>query len=197
MKNQLKKIRLSKKLSQEELGELVGAEKSQISKLESGKTKLHSGWIEKLSIVLNVSPADILGEDMDLSFLVYQAPLISFVQAGDFTGVFDPYEKGDYAELVNTAHDKRTVIALKVSGDSMDRFAPDGATIIVDYADKELVDGRLYVIRLNGDNETTFKKYRAAPPRLEPYSTGEYETIFPKGDMEVVGRVVEATIKAP
>ena len=194
MENRLAEFRKMAGLTQIQLADMVGTSKLQISRLERGERQLTPKWMSRLAPYLNCQPEELISSQTGI---LRQAPLISWVQAGAFTECFDPYVKGDYAELVNTSHRKPTVIALKVVGNSMDRFAPDGSIIIVDYGDKDLRDSRLYVVRLNGDDETTFKRYRADPPRLEPYSYGDYETIFPDGDMEVVGRVVEMHLKAP
>ncbi|WP_371346248.1 helix-turn-helix transcriptional regulator [Ancylobacter sp. IITR112] len=81
-------------------------------------------------------------------------------------------------------------IALKVQGDSMNRIAVDGSTIIVRLNDKELLDRAFYVFM--GTDGTTFKRYRAkeGPQRLEAYSTSDHPTIYPSERIEVVGRVI-------
>jgi SOS-response transcriptional repressor LexA len=78
----------------------------------------------------------------------------------------------------------------RVRGVSMNRIAPDGAMIIVNRADREPIRGRRYIFNHRG--QTTFKRYGGADPtRLEPESTEEIETIFPKSDEDwsVIGRV--------
>ena len=78
----------------------------------------------------------------------------------------------------------------RVRGVSMNRIAPDGALIIVNRADREPIRGRRYIFSHRG--QTTFKRYGGADPtRLEPESTEEVDTIFPKSDEDwnVIGRV--------
>lgn len=63
MKNKLREIRKNRGLSQENIGDELGVEKSQISKLERGQTKLHSEWIRKLTPILNCTASELLGEE--------------------------------------------------------------------------------------------------------------------------------------
>src|SRR3546814_10331275 len=50
------------------------------------------------------------------------------------------------------------VFALFIDGDSIDKIAPDGATIIVDPSDKLLVDRALYLM-MNGTGGATVKLF--------------------------------------
>lgn len=79
----------------------------------------------------------------------------------------------------------------RARGDSMNRIAPDGALIIVNRAERDLVRGRRYIFAHRG--KTTFKRFGGTDPyRLEPESLNpENEIMFPKdpGAWEVIGRV--------
>lgn len=80
---------------------------------------------------------------------------------------------------------------MPVKGTSMNRVAPPGSVIIVDYNDKALIDRKRYLIR-RGD-EITFKLYRnsGGPERFEPETTDAgHETIFADAETEIIGRVV-------
>lgn len=82
-------------------------------------------------------------------------------------------------------------IALTVDGDSMDRVALDGAIIIVNRAEDQLVDGRFYVFRTE-DGDTTFKMFKTGPMRLQPFSTNLAHMSVPvmdDGSLYVFGRV--------
>lgn len=80
--------------------------------------------------------------------------------------------------------------ALRVTGDSMDELVEDGGTVIVDPQDKDLFPGRYYVV-MNGDGETTFKRFMADPARLVPCSTNPVHKEIPIGSrFEIVGRVI-------
>jgi phage repressor protein C with HTH and peptisase S24 domain len=56
--------------------------------------------------------------------------------------------------------------ALTVEGDSMDRMAPEGATIVVNQADRTLVAGKPYVLSDRG--AVTFKLWKPGPRRASP-----------------------------
>lgn len=85
--------------------------------------------------------------------------------------------------------------ALTVTGNSMDKVAHDGATIIIDPEDRDLFDRWFYVIR-NGDGEVTFKQYRENPARLVPCSNDPAHQVIPVAsrEYEVIGRVILITM---
>lgn len=121
---------------------------------------------------------------------IVPAPVISWVQAGQYSEIYDPYPPGAHEREVFLTYGRTTLIALEVHGGSMKLVAPEGSTIVVDYADKTLVSGKYYVIKHNG--EATFKRYRSSPDRFEPCTTEDgHETIYPDGPVEIVGRVVK------
>jgi phage repressor protein C with HTH and peptisase S24 domain len=120
---------------------------------------------------------------------IIKVPLISWVQASRYVEAYDPYERGDSEGEVEVPYGKDTLVALRVKGSSMNRVAPEGSIIIVDYSDKTLTSGKYYVVKQ--DAKATFKRYRANPDRFEPDSTETHDTIFPEGPVEVVGRVVK------
>lgn len=116
-------------------------------------------------------------------------PLISWIEAEELSEVADPYEPGSAEEYIAMQYKRGSLIALTVRGQSMNREAPEGSTIIVDFEDRELMSGKLYVFKTE-DGDASFKRYRDNPDRFEPVSTEEHETIFPTGNWFVVGRVV-------
>lgn len=62
-KNALYRIREQRGLTQKDIAEAVGTTANQISRLESGVRKLSPEWIDRLSLVLNCSKAELLGEE--------------------------------------------------------------------------------------------------------------------------------------
>ena len=120
---------------------------------------------------------------------VHEVPLVSWVEAGALTETVDPYAVGDAAEYIPVTHQRNTLIALRVNGQSMNRIAPDGSIVIVDYADKSLISGQDYVVKIDGG--ATFKRFRSDPARLEPDSTEAHETVFIHEETDVVGRVIQ------
>lgn len=81
-------------------------------------------------------------------------------------------------------------IALTVEGDSMDRVSPPGSIIFVNRADTHLSEGGLYVVALDSDDGTTYKRYRQHPDLFAPYSTNlDHTPILLDVPYRVVGRV--------
>ena len=120
---------------------------------------------------------------------VLRAPLISWVQAGAFQEAVDPYELGGFEEEVAIEYSRESVLALRVKGSSLNRVAPEGSIIIVDYSMQDLVPEKFFVIKVNG--EATVKRYVANPDRFEPFSTEpDHPIVLPTEDLVVVGRVV-------
>ena len=121
---------------------------------------------------------------------ILDVPLISWVQAGQVGEAFDPYSPGAGEEYLPVPYHRESLIALRVQGQSMNKEAPEGSIIIVDFEDKVLKSGALYVFKTK-DGDVSFKRYRAGPDRFEPASTEEHETIFPAPGWSVIGRVIQ------
>jgi transcriptional regulator with XRE-family HTH domain len=54
----LKELRLSKKLSQEELADLLGVDRQYVSKYEKGKVNMTCDYIDRILRALNTKPKD-------------------------------------------------------------------------------------------------------------------------------------------
>lgn len=122
-------------------------------------------------------------------------PLVSWVAASRFAeGPQVTADDGDMPRVSVADLPTGNYIALTVKGDSMDRIAPDGSTIIVRTDENRLVPRDCYVFA--GDDGATFKRYMRGPDRLEPYSTNPaHETLpAPEGGLSIVGRVVRVII---
>lgn len=75
------------------------------------------------------------------------APLISWVQAGELAEVVDPYAVGDAESEIAIEYNRDSVLALRVRGSSLNRVAPDGAIVIIDYCAQDLVPEKFYVVK--------------------------------------------------
>lgn len=184
--NRLREIRKQRGMTQQQLADLIGTSNQQIGHLETGDRRLSAPWIEKLVDALGISAGELFEAAGG------EVALVSWVKAGSFADTVDPYIPQDTPRvpIAGLRHDQH--IALIVEGDSMNRIAPEGALIVVDLQDRELIAGKDYVFRMN--DKATLKRWRTDPSRLEPYSTAEHETIFPQSEVEVVGRVVKVIL---
>ncbi len=115
-------------------------------------------------------------------------PLLGWVSAGDLAR--EDIADEALGSLLIANLEPGDWIALRVTGDSMDRISPPESIIVVNRRDRRLVANGCYVISdENGD--ATYKRYRPGPPmRFEPVSTNDrHEPIFPDQEPLIVGRV--------
>lgn len=121
---------------------------------------------------------------------VTMVPLVSWVRAGALEDSTPTSEVGEDRYIPVTDLGRGDFFALRVIGDSMDRFSPEGSTIVVDRADKTLLRDKPYVFadKLEG---ATYKLWRPGPPpMLAPHSTNpNNQPIFPRRKIHVIGRV--------
>lgn len=121
---------------------------------------------------------------------IARIPLLSWVSAGRLASVENQIPVEDVPLLAFADLGRGDFFALRVEGDSMDRISPDSSVIVVNRANRQLVNGKAYVFAIRG--ETTFKLWHAEPEYLAPHSTNPAnQPIFfkRKKDLEVVGRV--------
>lgn len=119
-------------------------------------------------------------------------PLISWVQAGNWTECHDPYPPGVADEWINpSTRVSACAFALSVRGDSMEPRFVEGDTIIVD-PELEARTGDFVIVRLDDAQEATFKQLVIDGPQrfLKPLNA-RYPVIPINGNATVVGVVVE------
>lgn len=163
---------------------------------ENGTRPIHVHVAKKYSKLLDIDAAWLLtGQGKPKAGIALLpngkplrlAPVISWVQAGTF-GAADMDLSSE--NTVPIATNAKRIAAVEVLGTSMNRVAPPGAYIVLDYDDVSPQDGLLYVARI-GD-ELTFKRFRDTngPIRLEPDSTEPHDTIYPSEEWAIVARVI-------
>lgn len=121
-----------------------------------------------------------------------RVPLISWVQAGDWTEVVDNYHPGDAEEwLAPTKKMGKNAFALHVSGDSMEPRFRDGDTIFVD-PDIPPTSGKFVVAKIN-HSEATFKQLILDADRtfLKPLNERYPVMDVTDRDLRIVGVVTE------
>jgi len=129
------------------------------------------------------------GEGDSQSLRPQQVPIVSLVAASRFADVPAVVSTDDAPVLGVSGLPSGQYIGLRVSGDSMDRIAPDGSTVVINISDRELRPRSFYVFRQS--DSATFKRYMECPARLEPFSTNPtHEAIAIDNDIDVIGRAV-------
>ena len=184
-----------RKRTQEHLAVAIHRDRTVISKIINGKQPLQIDEVRAFAEILEVPVIEILyrAELWDAPPSVVLAPVINSVEAGEFVDT-TPDEPPSAEHSIVVEHPAKTVFALRIEGDSMDRVAPENSLIVVDYSMKKAEDGELFVFRRHG--EATFKRFRKdkSGAWLEPDSTNPRHTpLFPgNGELiEVIGRVIE------
>ena len=158
----LKQSREQAQISQRELAKRSGLSQQLISKLENGLVE-STTEVFRLAEVLRVDARWLATgkgwENVaDGPAITAYVPLISWVAAGSWRDVADPYPKGEGEALVPvTCRTGPNAYALRVQGDSMEPVFPNGSIIIVDPA-AEPRQGSYVVVRLDEAEQATFKQ---------------------------------------
>lgn len=162
----LRQAREKARLSQRDLAKRSGLSQQLISKLENGLVE-STTEVFGLAEALGVSPRwlatgqgtmaadDNVAEGPAITSYV---PLISWVAAGSWREIADPYPPGMGEALVPvTCRVGGDAYALRVQGDSMEPVFPNGSVIIVDPS-AEPRQGSYVVVRLDEAEQATFKQ---------------------------------------
>lgn len=157
----VKAARAKTGMSQEALSVHLGVTKGNISAWENGR---HKPKLEQVLVIAQLSgmepPAEMRGFNVASATVgARRIPLISYVQAGGWTGVVDNFQPGDADEFLLTDLDlSGNAFALEIKGDSMlPEFKPGDRVVIDPAVCPQPGD---YVVAKNGEEEATFKKYR-------------------------------------
>jgi phage repressor protein C with HTH and peptisase S24 domain len=166
--------------TQGDVAEHLRIERSAISKLLNGKRQLKAREAQLLAQMLRL---DGIGYPS-----VMQIPVIGMVSAGSWELAV---EEPQYLMPAPATDLPPSAFGVVITGDSMDKIMPPGSIAIVDPDDKDLVARGVYVV-MNGDDESTVKRFMTDPARLEPDSFNDaHKAIYPGRDaFFVIGRVI-------
>lgn len=196
------------KLTQKDLATaLKGVSHVAISQWESNTTKPNAENILDLSTVLQCDISWLLrgnGESnvVPASIGMTKVPLISYVQAGQWTGIDDFRETcGDYEYILTVLDVSDDAFALEIKGDSMTPDFLEGDVVIID--PNEPPHAGEFVAAINGSYEATFKKYRPLG-EIDNFGREHFELIalnpdYPKlstlkQEIRIIGTMVEHRI---
>lgn len=179
-----------------ELARRIGDKKQNVSRHMRGERQLTGKWANKYAPHLGVHPQDLMIFDAPKSSKpragrtrITEVPLLSWVAAGRLISQ-ETVTPSNVRKVLTVADlPSGDWIALEVQGDSMNLIAPEGSIILINRRDERLIDGRYYVFATEY-GESTFKRYKAKPVRLQPYSTNpDHETYYPSEELRLIGRV--------
>lgn len=175
-------------LTQEELGNYVGVQKSAIAKYENGRIEnLKRTTIEKLSELFGILPSELLGISATNNVMSNTTNVIGVVPAGTpLEAIEDIIGEIEYPSRFAN----KEVFALQIKGDSMNKVLPDGCIGLFEKT-STLDNGEIGAIMVNGDDATVKKFYRLTDSYvLEPVSFNpDYQPIVIKDGTDPVSIV--------
>lgn len=170
-----------KPCSPSELAAACGVKPPSVSDWLNGKTKtLKSGSAYRASQFLGVNqlwltdgkgPKRPSSENTAPGPDVRQfAPLISWVNAGEWSPAIDIFEPGYAEDWLPCPKNGKHTYALRVKGDSMTapygKSYPDGCIIFVDPDKRSPANGERIIAKLKGSDEVTFKTFQQDAGRV-------------------------------
>lgn len=196
------------KLTQKDLANaLKNVSHVAVSQWESNTTKPNAENILDLSTVLQCEISWLLrgqGESnvLPASIGMTKVPLISYIQAGVWTGIEDFRETcGDYEYILTDLDVSENAFALEIRGDSMTPDFIEGDVVIIDPSEQPHAGE--FVAAINGSYEATFKKYRPLG-EVDQFRREHFELIalnpdYPKlstrkQEIRIIGTMVEHRI---
>lgn len=164
----IRSLRKAKNISQTELAQTLGWVESRLSHYELDKRVPKLKQIKEIAVAIGCSFEDIVSDvrvdNGNLTERNHQAvPLISWVRAGNWASVEDPYAPGEADEWIahRSSRPGKHAFALRIEGDSMTSPSglsfPDGCIIIVD-PERAPVAGDYVVAKDVSTQKATFKR---------------------------------------
>ncbi|MDD4075468.1 MAG: S24 family peptidase [Eubacteriales bacterium] len=205
--NRVRELRRARKMTQDELGALLGVQKAAVCKYETGRVALPPEMLLKLCDIFDVSADHMLCRDAN--------PIPK--PRGDLSALFMPVREAVGVPLVGRVHAGLPMLAeeniteyipvpavdvrmgdyfyMEVEGDCMiGEFIPEGALVLVKVQPR-VENGQIAVVR-TGD-EVLVRKLKWMPPHLMliPANVRYEPLIVSEGDVQIIGRVVEVRIR--
>lgn len=164
------RIKLSRsrlKMTQQQLGDKIGANKASISQWENGVYTPDAKNLSELAKALSVSVFWLMdgkgepsGQNMEIASPdTHRIPVISYVQAGVWTAPNEIREcDGNMAYITTDLELGERAFAIELKGHSMEPEFVEGDVVLID-PDEHPRPGD-FVVAKNGEEAATFKKYR-------------------------------------
>jgi len=212
----IKRIRESRGMSQDELARLVGFKsRSSINKIELGVNDITQSKLVAIANALHTTPAALMGNDAQVeppqlppslpitklsSEYCYRIPLLGRVAAGEPIYADDRIEGYEFIEE-RYKDDGFDYFALRIVGRSMEPTIMDGDTVIV-RQQSTVENGQIAIVLIDGEDATA-KEVKEGPEgiTLIGHNTSVYTPhhYTPREVMElpvrIIGKVVEVRRK--
>lgn len=153
--NKLKVARVIKNLKQEEVASFLGITRQAVSKWEAGESRPAKPMRRKIEHLLDLE--DLYLEDsyneIEISYTSNVLPILGYATAGLLEEQFEQHL--GYVTVPEKYSNQQKYLAVKVNGDSMNRYLPDGAVAVFE-KHPAIVNNKIVLVAVN--NETTIKK---------------------------------------
>ena len=196
----LKELRKRHKITQENLANIIGVERSSIGKYESSTTIPSNETLIKIANYFNVSTDYLLGnkEEPKNKKIGIKIPVFGEVAAGVPISALNDIL--DYEEITPELAATGEYFGLKIKGDSMEPRMTTGDTVIV-RSQPEVENGEIAIVMVDGETATC-KKIKKTPDGLVLISLNPaYEPMFytkrevRELPVRIIGKVVELRAK--
>jgi transcriptional regulator with XRE-family HTH domain len=193
----VRRHRMRRGMTMEALAKAVKTGRSTIAKLEAGERKLHADWLRRISEALGVTVDELTRLDdrpipehpgaSQPAHLV-EVPVVDIARLE--TETMEELIAGSTESIV-IRWPSDSLIAVRLKDAAMDRIAPPGALVIVDYGRKSLIDNRVILARAGDRIVLRRLRMMEGPFRLEPASNDlSFSTIYPTA-FEMLGEAIE------
>lgn len=153
----IKKYRKAHRMTQKQLGDLLGVHFTTVSSWEKGHNKPLMDKASKMAQLWNINVSDIIGDSPIQKKVVKPA----FKELKGIVAAGTPLEMFEVPEMVSVPFeiDQRYPDAylLELKGDSMNKLFMDGSYVLIDPCDN-LENGEIGVVRVN-HTEATLKRF--------------------------------------
>lgn len=160
----LKYIRQEKNMSQQDIADLIGTDRSTISRWENGEIDTPLEMAMKIAEVLNIPYYDFFGKDLrfdnaeqiDLNHNTIKIPVLGVIKAG--IAIEAQQDILEYVEIPKEwAKGGKSFYGLKISGDSMyPKYNENDIVIFEQMEDYERANNKDCAVMVNGF-DATFK----------------------------------------
>ncbi len=166
----IKELRLSRDISQEELGKIVGVKRAAVQKWECGTVQnLKRTTIQKLAEYFDVNPATFVLDDTDepnyealglKPIKLKKIPMLGEIACGE-----PIYANQEYETYIEASSDIQADFCLTAKGDSMINARIFDGDIVFIRKQSDVDNGEIAAVCIN--DEVTLKRVYKYPNRLE------------------------------
>ncbi|SGZ09188.1 Putative phage repressor [Moritella viscosa] len=193
--SKIRRLRLSKELTQKKLAKIIKVAPVTISKWESDISKPKGESVIRLSDYFDVDVDAFISDSSYIKEIdkILHIPFYSEVVASAGNGTYCDCEDVEYINVNSSfVTNPDSTVAIRVRGNSMQPVFYDGAIIFIDTTIKVVVDGSVYVVLHDDMIRVKVLEETSVGFNLKSYNTGEYPTekvnIY-ESNLKIIGKV--------